>query len=97
MPVPVAIAMLYAFYRTENLEDAKQLGEEFYQKQRELMAQVVSESDVVITTAAIPGKKSPLLITADAKTTLLVSGTGEVLSPDDDVVDADFEEVKDKK
>jgi NAD(P) transhydrogenase subunit alpha len=45
---------------------AKQLGEEFYQKQRELMAQVVSESDVVITTAAIPGKKSPLLITADA-------------------------------
>ncbi len=45
---------------------AKQLGEEFYQKQREFMAAVVSESDVVITTAAIPGKKSPLLITADA-------------------------------
>lgn len=45
---------------------AKQLGEEFYQKQRELMARVVSESDVVITTAAIPGKPSPLLITSDA-------------------------------
>jgi len=27
-----------------------------------------------------------LLITADSKTTLLVSGTGEVMSPDDDVV-----------
>jgi NAD(P) transhydrogenase subunit alpha len=45
---------------------AKQLGEEFYQKQRELMARVVADSDVVITTAAIPGKPSPLLITADA-------------------------------
>jgi NAD(P) transhydrogenase subunit alpha len=45
---------------------AKQLGEEFYQKQRELMAQVVSNSDVCITTAAIPGKPSPRLITADA-------------------------------
>jgi len=45
---------------------AKQLGEEFYQKQRDLMARVVADSDVVITTAAIPGKPSPLLITADA-------------------------------
>ncbi|MCC7474371.1 MAG: Re/Si-specific NAD(P)(+) transhydrogenase subunit alpha [Pirellulales bacterium] len=45
---------------------AKQLGEEFYQKQRELMARTVAASDVVITTAAIPGKPSPRLITADA-------------------------------
>jgi NAD(P) transhydrogenase subunit alpha len=45
---------------------AKEMGEEFYTKQRELMARVVAESDVVITTAAIPGKPSPLLITADA-------------------------------
>jgi NAD(P) transhydrogenase subunit alpha len=45
---------------------AKQLGEEFYQKQRELMARVVGASDVCITTAAIPGKPSPRLITADA-------------------------------
>ncbi|MBC8355836.1 MAG: Re/Si-specific NAD(P)(+) transhydrogenase subunit alpha [Planctomycetes bacterium] len=45
---------------------AKAMGEEFYRKQRELMASVVAESDVVITTAAIPGKQSPLLITADA-------------------------------
>jgi NAD(P) transhydrogenase subunit alpha len=45
---------------------AKQLGEEFYQKQRELMARVVAASDVCITTAAIPGKPSPRLITAEA-------------------------------
>lgn len=45
---------------------AKQMDEEFYTRQRALMAEVVSESDVVITTAAIPGKPSPLLITTDA-------------------------------
>lgn len=55
---------------TASAEDAggyaKQLGEEFYQKQRELMARVVAASDVCITTAAIPGKPSPRLITAEA-------------------------------
>jgi NAD(P) transhydrogenase subunit alpha len=45
---------------------AKQLGEEFYKKQRELMSRVVAGSDVCITTAAIPGKSSPRLITAEA-------------------------------
>jgi NAD(P) transhydrogenase subunit alpha len=45
---------------------AKAQGEEFYVKQRELMASVVAESDVVITTAAIPGRQSPLLITKEA-------------------------------
>jgi NAD(P) transhydrogenase subunit alpha len=44
---------------------AKELGEDFYRKQRELMAKQVAESDVVITTAAIPGKKSPVLITGE--------------------------------
>ena len=44
---------------------AQQMDEEFYRKQRELMARVLAESDVVITTAAVPGKKSPVLITAD--------------------------------
>jgi NAD(P) transhydrogenase subunit alpha len=43
---------------------AKALGEEFYRRQREMMAQVVAENDVVITTAAVPGKKAPILITA---------------------------------
>ena len=44
---------------------AKQMDEDFYRKQRELMASVLAESDVVITTAAVPGKKAPILITAD--------------------------------
>lgn len=39
--------------------------ESFYQRQREMMARVVAASEVVITTAAIPGRKSPVLITAD--------------------------------
>jgi NAD(P) transhydrogenase subunit alpha len=44
---------------------ARQLDEAFYQRQREMMTRVVGESDVVITTAAIPGKKAPLLVTAE--------------------------------
>ena len=39
--------------------------ETFYQRQREMMARVVSASDVVITTAVVPGRKAPVLITAD--------------------------------
>ena len=42
---------------------AREMDEEFYRKQRELMIEVVSESDVVITTAAVPGKKAPILVT----------------------------------
>ncbi len=44
---------------------AKEMGEEFLRKQRELMTRVVAENHIVITTAAIPGKKSPVLITAE--------------------------------
>jgi NAD(P) transhydrogenase subunit alpha len=44
---------------------AKAQDEDFYRKQRELMARVVAQSDVVICTAAVPGKKSPVLVTAD--------------------------------
>ena len=44
---------------------AKEMGDEFIRKQRELMTKVVADTDVVITTAAIPGKRSPILITAD--------------------------------
>ena len=44
---------------------AKDMGEDFLRKQRELMARVVAQSHVVITTAAIPGKKAPVLITAE--------------------------------
>ena len=45
---------------------AKAQDETFYQRQRELLARTVAASAVVITTAAIPGKKSPVLIPADA-------------------------------
>ncbi|UCF80172.1 MAG: Re/Si-specific NAD(P)(+) transhydrogenase subunit alpha [Acidobacteriota bacterium] len=44
---------------------AKAMGEEFYKKQRELMGKVLAETDVVITTAAVPGKKAPVLITGE--------------------------------
>jgi len=40
-------------------------GEEFYRKQRELLGGAVAESDVVITAAVIPGKKSPVLVTKE--------------------------------
>ena len=39
--------------------------ETFYRRQRELLSKVVAASDVVITTAAIPGKTSPVLVTGD--------------------------------
>ncbi len=38
--------------------------ESFYARQRELMGKVVAENDVVITTAVVPGKKAPVLVTA---------------------------------
>ncbi len=53
----------------QNAQDARGYGtaqdETFYARQRELLGRVVGESDVVITAAVIPGKKSPVLITAD--------------------------------
>lgn len=42
---------------------AKEQSEEQVRRQQELMAGVVAESDVVITTAAIPGRKSPVIVT----------------------------------
>ena len=44
---------------------AKEMDEEFYKKQRELMLKVIADSDVIITTAAIPGKKAPILVTEE--------------------------------
>jgi H+-translocating NAD(P) transhydrogenase subunit alpha len=37
--------------------------EAFYARQRELLERVVAESDVVVTAAVVPGKKSPVLVT----------------------------------
>ncbi|WP_213041958.1 Re/Si-specific NAD(P)(+) transhydrogenase subunit alpha [Nitrospira defluvii] len=44
---------------------AKTLGEHIYRKQRERLTPVVAASDVVIATAAVPGRPAPRLITAD--------------------------------
>jgi NAD(P) transhydrogenase subunit alpha len=44
---------------------AREMDEGFYKRQRELMTRIVAESDVVISTAAVPGKRAPVLITAD--------------------------------
>jgi len=53
----------------KDAQDARGYGtaqdETFYARQRELLTKVVAESDVVISAAVIPGKKSPVLITAD--------------------------------
>jgi H+-translocating NAD(P) transhydrogenase subunit alpha len=44
---------------------ARAQDESFYDRQRELLGRVVAESDIVITAAVIPGKKSPVLVTED--------------------------------
>jgi NAD(P) transhydrogenase subunit alpha len=44
---------------------AKAQDESFYRRQREMMLKVVAGSDVVITTALIPGKKAPILVTEE--------------------------------
>ena len=51
----------------KDAEDARGYGraqdESFYAQQRELLGRVVAESDVVVTAAVVPGKKSPVLVT----------------------------------
>jgi len=51
----------------QDAEDARGYGtaqdESFYRRQRELLSRAVAESDVVITTAVVPGQKTPVLVT----------------------------------
>ncbi len=42
---------------------AKAMGEEFYARQRQLLGDVLSEMDMVVTTALVPGMKAPILVT----------------------------------
>jgi proton-translocating NAD(P)+ transhydrogenase subunit alpha len=44
---------------------AKAMSEDFYRRQREAMAGVLAQNSVVITTAAVPGRKAPVLITRE--------------------------------
>ncbi|HTZ96325.1 MAG TPA: Re/Si-specific NAD(P)(+) transhydrogenase subunit alpha [Terriglobales bacterium] len=53
----------------KDAQDARGYGtaqdETFYARQRELLTRVVAENDVVVTTAVVPGKKAPVLITKE--------------------------------
>jgi len=53
----------------KNAQDARGYAtaqdETFYRRQRELLGKVIAEHDVVITTAVIPGKKAPTLVTKE--------------------------------
>jgi NAD(P) transhydrogenase subunit alpha len=53
----------------ESAEDkggyAKAMGEDFYRRQREALGNVLAEQNVVITTAAVPGRKAPILVTRE--------------------------------
>jgi NAD(P) transhydrogenase subunit alpha len=44
---------------------ARAQSDEFLARQRELIGKEVAASDVVITTAAVPGRKAPILVTAE--------------------------------
>ncbi|MBO0701630.1 MAG: Re/Si-specific NAD(P)(+) transhydrogenase subunit alpha [Candidatus Dormibacteraeota bacterium] len=44
---------------------AREQTEDFLRRQRELLGERVAAVDVVITTAAVPGRRSPILVTAE--------------------------------
>jgi H+-translocating NAD(P) transhydrogenase subunit alpha len=55
---------------------AKAMDEDFYRRQRAALQEVIREQDVVITTAAVPGKKAPILVTAEMVSAM---ATGSVI------------------
>src|SRR6267378_3374620 len=61
---------------------AKELSEEAHRKEVELLAKAVKENDIIITTAAIPGRPAPKLITADMVRSMK---PGSVITKDGDV------------
>jgi NAD(P) transhydrogenase subunit alpha len=76
---------------------AKALDESFYQQQREALAKVCAQQEIVVSTAAVPGRRSPLLITraaveAMAPGAVIVDlaaergGNCELAKPDSEVV-----------
>ncbi len=44
---------------------ARAMDEDFYRRQRAAMAKFLADSDVLITTASVPGQKAPVLVTAE--------------------------------
>jgi len=76
---------------------AKALGEDFYRRQRELLGKELARFDAVITTAAVPGKRAPILVTREMVAQMnpgsvlvdLAAATGgncELTKPDETVV-----------
>jgi NAD(P) transhydrogenase subunit alpha len=53
----------------EDMQDeggyAKEASEEFLKKQKELIFKHITEADIVITTALVPGRKAPILVTEE--------------------------------
>ncbi|PIW69394.1 MAG: NAD(P)(+) transhydrogenase (Re/Si-specific) subunit alpha [Ignavibacteriales bacterium CG12_big_fil_rev_8_21_14_0_65_30_8] len=53
----------------ENMQDeggyAKEASEEFLKKQKDLIFKHITDADIVVTTALIPGKKAPVLVTEE--------------------------------
>jgi NAD(P) transhydrogenase subunit alpha len=47
------------------------MDDAFYRRQRELLTEVLRKQDVVITTAAVPGRKAPVLITAEMASAMM--------------------------
>jgi NAD(P) transhydrogenase subunit alpha len=45
---------------------ARAMDEAFYERQRELLGAVVARSDVLITTAMVPGRRAPVLVSTEA-------------------------------
>ncbi len=46
---------------------ATETTQEFLRKQREILTAHITQADVLITTALVPGKKAPVLVTADMR------------------------------
>jgi len=76
---------------------AREMGEEFYRRQAEVMGRVLTATDAVITTALVPGKRAPVLITEEqvagmAPGSVIVDlaaeqgGNCELTQPDQEVV-----------
>ena len=77
---------------------AQAQGESFYRRQREVLSKVVAESDVVITTAVVPGQKAPVLVTGEmvssmARGSVIIDlaaergGNCELTQPNETIVD----------
>jgi NAD(P) transhydrogenase subunit alpha len=76
---------------------AKAQDETFYRRQRELLMKTLANTDVAITTAAVPGKRAPILITEEmvramAPGSVIVDlaaergGNCELTQPDEQIV-----------